>query len=440
MKRFACILPLFIGFFLSAQQQNNLDSIRSQMEYAAKQLLIDKYYPRTIDTAKGGYLSTFTYDWQPTGDQDKMIVTQGRHVWSTSKASEFYNDTNYLQMARHGFYFLRDVMWDKQYGGFHTLMTRKGDVKSQLKDAYGNSFGMYALAAYYHASKDTNALSLAKQVFNWLELHSHDPVHKGYFQHLEINGTPVKRPYDTPYTSDLGYKDQNSSIHLLESLTELYSVWPDPLVKERLSEMLKLIRDTMVTSKGYLQLFFTPDWKPVSFRDSSETVIRQNNKLDYVSFGHDIETAYLMMEAAEALGMKDDPKTNEIAKKMVDHCLRNGWDKKTGGIYDEAYYFKNKTGITVLADTKNWWAQAEALNTLLIMSEMYPNDQMHYLDYFKKQWHYIDTYLVDHEYGDWYAGGLDKEPQQKTALKSHIWKASYHNFRSLSNCIKRLSK
>src|SRR4051794_31177395 len=118
MKRFACILPLFIGFFLSAQQQNNLDSIRSQMEYAAKQLLIDKYYPRTIDTAKGGYLSTFTYDWQPTGDQDKMIVTQGRHVWSTSKASEFYNDTNYLQMARHGFYFLRDVMWDKQYGGF----------------------------------------------------------------------------------------------------------------------------------------------------------------------------------------------------------------------------------------------------------------------------------------------------------------------------------
>jgi mannobiose 2-epimerase len=63
---------------------------------------------------------------------------------------------------------------------------------------------------------------------------------------------------------------------------------------------------------------------------------------------------------------------------------------------------------------------------------------MKYFDLFKKLWNYIQTYLVDHEQGDWYEGGLDKEPQRKTAAKGHTWKATYHQFRAMDNCIKRL--
>src|SRR6476619_8385270 len=84
-----------------SQEKNKLDSIAQQMRYAAKQGLIDVYYPRDIDTVYGGYLSTFTYDFQPTGDQDKMIVTQARHVWSTAKAAQFYHDASYASMSRH---------------------------------------------------------------------------------------------------------------------------------------------------------------------------------------------------------------------------------------------------------------------------------------------------------------------------------------------------
>jgi mannobiose 2-epimerase len=102
---------------------------------------------------------------------------------------------------------------------------------------------------------------------------SHDSVYKGYFQHLEIDGTPIVRDVSVPSTSDLGYKDQNSSIHLLEAFTELYGVWKDELVKERLQEMLLLVRDKMAGQKGYLTLFFTPDWTPVSFKDSTEAAI-----------------------------------------------------------------------------------------------------------------------------------------------------------------------
>jgi mannobiose 2-epimerase len=441
MNRSFLVLVIFISVSALGQKRQGSDSILAQMKIAAKNLLIDKSYPNNLDKEYGGYLSAFTYDFKPYGEQDKMIVTQARHIWSTSKAAQFYSDTSYIGMARHGYYFLRDKMWDKEYGGFYNLVTRNGQPKSTMKEAYGNSFAIYGLAAYYAASGDTGALELAKKGFMWLEQHSHDPKYKGYFQHLERNGTPVVRPDSTPGTSDLGYKDQNSSIHLLESFTELYSVWKDPLVKERLNEMLHLIRDTMIGNKGYLTLFFYPDWKPVSNRDSSREVILERRNVDHVSFGHDVETAFLMMEASEALGIEHDKKTWEVGKQLVDHSLKTGWDNKLGGFYDEGYYFKDSPGkMTIIRNTKNWWAQSEGLNTLLIFSELYPKDKMNYWDKFRKLWNYTNSYLIDHQYGDFYEFGLDNSPKSKTALKAHIWKGTYHSFRALSNCIRRLEK
>lgn len=412
------------------------------LEQHMRTSVLEKWYPLAYDTLDGGFLSTFTFDFQPTGPQDKMIVTQARHTWSNAKAHEFYPEVPYyLTGAKQGFQFLRDVMWDTTYGGFHTLVDRQGNPKSnpnEEKTAYGNSFGIYGLAAYYKASGDTAALSLAKKAFHWMEAHSHDPVYKGYFQHMQLDGTPIPRDAQVPSTAQTGYKDQNSSIHLLEAFTELYSVWPDPLVRERLQEMLFLIRDTIVTPKGYLVLFLTPDWKPVSFRDSPDSVIEKHHGLDHVSFGHDIETAYLMLESSHLLGLENDTTTQRIAKLMVDHALDNGWDDTVGGFYDEGYYFSHKPGITITHDTKNWWAQAEGLNVLLLMADLHPNDPHHYYEKFVKQWSYCDTYLIDHENGDWYEGGLDKQPDKKTGLKGHIWKGNYHQFRSLLNCVHRL--
>jgi mannobiose 2-epimerase len=96
-------------FFLSTvfAQKTEMDAILKQMQFAARELLIDKYYPRNIDSVYGGYLSSFSYDFKPVGDQDKMIVTQARNVWSTSKAALFYKDTAFVAMARHGFRFLK---------------------------------------------------------------------------------------------------------------------------------------------------------------------------------------------------------------------------------------------------------------------------------------------------------------------------------------------
>jgi mannobiose 2-epimerase len=445
-RTFLACATLFVAGTISAQKyspekQERL-RIADEMSKSVTTELLDKYYPQNLDTVYGGFITSYSYDFKPVGTQDKFIVTQARHTWTTAKASMAYPEKMYfLKCSQQGFKFLRDAMWDKEYGGFYNLVDRQGVNKSNPaipKDAYGNAFGIYALSAYYKASKDTAALNFVKQAFGWLEKHSHDPVYKGYYQHLKRDGTPVVRDNTMSLMEATGYKDQNSSIHLLEALTELYEVWPDALVRARLEEMLYLIRDKIVTDKGYLTLFLTPQWKPISFRDSSEASILRHKNLDHVSFGHDVETAYLMLEASHALGLNDQ-KTMKIAKKMVDHALANGWDKKVGGFYDEGYYFRNKKQITIIRDSKNWWAQAEGLNTLLLMADQFPNDRMHYFEKFKQLWTYVQTYLIDHVNGDWYEGGLDKEPERKTGLKAHIWKAAYHNYRSLSNCIERLS-
>ncbi|NUQ20494.1 MAG: hypothetical protein HOQ09_05980 [Gemmatimonadaceae bacterium] len=235
-------------------------------------------------------------------------------------------------------------------------------------------------------------------------------------------------------------KDQNSSIHILEAFTELYRVWPDPTLRDRLAELLYLIRDTIRVEPGTLTLFSTADWKPVSYQDSSEAARQADHYYhDHVSFGHDVETAYLMLEASAALGIANDTATRRVAKHMLDHALRNGWDDTVGGFYDAGYYYRGKPGITIVQDSKNWWAQAEGLNTLLLMGDLYPNDPLRYHDKFLKQWSYIETFLIDHQHGGWYEGGLDKEPQRSTGLKGHIWKAAYHDSRAMMNVARRLA-
>ncbi|MEX0660611.1 MAG: AGE family epimerase/isomerase [Balneolaceae bacterium] len=390
---------------------------------------LDVWYPKVLDHEFGGYLSNFSYNWEQSDNQDKMIVTQARHLWSLSKIGAKYpHDKRYEEYASHGFEFLTEKMWDHEYGGFYQIVTREGEAIANSEDGekitktlYGNAFAIYGLAAYYGFSKNSTALEFVKQAFNWLDTHAHDSVHGGYFQPLAADGTPDTTGYS---------KDYNSGIHILEALTELYLVWPDERVQDRLSELFYIVRDTMVTEEGYLKLYFTDDWSHLSYRDSTEAEIRENINRDHVTPGHDIETAFLLLEAAHALGMEEDSVTIEIAKKMVDHTLKTGWDSETGGIYNIGYYFEDDE-LTITSDDKNWWAQAEALNSLLIMANMYPNDPHNYFEKFVQQWEYINEYLIDHEYGGWYEFGLDKQPESKISRKSQVWKGNYHTIRAL---------
>ena len=446
---------IFIGFITllmftwscghKKPQLSSPDLIKSVEDNLDNQIL-KMWYPRTVDNEYGGFLTNFSYDWQQAEEQPKFIVTQARHVWTTSAVYEFYPERKqYLGLADHGYKFLRDYMWDKQYGGFYQLVDRDGTVlekfEGQQKRAYGNSFAIYGLAAYYRVSKNDSVLGLAKKAFLWLDEHSHDPEYGGYFQYMRRDGSVIHREDVADYQGGdkyvIGLKDYNSSIHLMEAFAELYKVWPDSLVHNRLDEMYKIVKDTMVAKEGYLQLYFFPDWKLFTDTDLAAFDLKNTKaEVNFVTFGHDVETAYLLQEAAETLGYPLDDKLLAFTKKMVDHALDNGWDKDDGGLFGEGKYMDGK--MVIIDSVKNWWSQAEALNSLLIMDHYFPNDPHQYFEHFKKQWRYVDTYLIDHQYGGWYANGIDKKPDEVHGPKAQMWKGAYHTSRAMMNCIKQL--
>jgi len=393
------------------------------------------WYPASIDTTHGGYFSDFDAQWNLDGAQDKMIVSQARHVWVCSKLSEFYaDDDRYLIWAAHGTKFLKDHLWDSLNGGFYQSVDRMGMPTDFIteKTAYGNAFAIYGLAAYYQVSQDSEALQLARNTFNSLERCSYDSLHGGYFQFITSEGLALKEG-----TGGTPPKDQNSSIHLLEAFTELYQVWPDPTLKARLEEMLVLIRDTITTQRGTMNLFFNADWIPFKYEDLSAAEEDHFN-FEHVSFGHDIETAYLLFKAAEILGEDYVETTLPIAKLMVDHSLRYGWDQSNGGLFDGAYYLQNTDTPQIVKNGKVWWSQAETLNSLSLFGGLFPDDEMQYQLKSVQQWSYIENNLIDQEYHGWYWGGLDMEPQQADRPKGQVWKVNYHTVRSLINVLKRL--
>lgn len=407
---------------LSATILTEVDSL------LADQLSI--WYPRVVDQEQGGFFSQYDYRWQPKGNQNKMIVTQARHVWTLAKVAEAEPDRRdeYLGYARHGFEFLRDRMWDPEFGGFYTDVTRAGEVIPGQngvigKGLYGNAFAIYGLAAYYAASGEQEALDLAIETFRWLDQGAWDPEYGGYFTNLDRQGRPLG-------VDSRRAKDYNSGIHILEALAELYQVWPDSVARDRLERTFRIVRDEFTTDRGYMKLYFTRDWIPLSNEDSTRAVQEAGLGGDHITFGHDIETAYLLIEAAHALGLQSDSVLPH-AKLMVDHTIDQGWDDALGGVYDIGYYFAGEDSVTITDSGKVWWAQAEALHSLLMAAQLFPDQARDYRGLFEKQWQYMKEYLLDPVNGEWYNAGIDEEPEAAEADKATIWKGNYHTVRAM---------
>jgi len=429
-------------FSCSSKETPSENSVSKRLETIMNDHDLNLWYPRTVDTLNGGFYSNYTNTWQKMPEQPKFIVTQARHLWTLSKVSAFYPDRHeYPVYARHGFEFLRDHMWDVEFGGFFETVDSTGRIPDKAlpieKRAYGNAFAIYGLAAYYKLSQDAEVLAVAKRAFAWLDSCAHDKVYGGYFQFLRRDGSPISRDalqegYESSDKPLVGLKDYNSSIHLLEAFTELYHVWPDDTLRSRLEEMFVIVSGVMLDSRGFLKLHFYPDWQLVSDEEVANLAGDQHFYMNHITFGHDVETAYLLMEANHALGRSESDML-PIAKRITDHALDHGWDKAKGGFYEQGKYINDT--MQILDKSKNWWAQAEGLNTLMLMSQHYPDDSHEYYKQFLKQLEYIETNLIDATNKGWYSYGIDERPEFKDRGKANIWKCNYHTVRSIMNYI-----
>jgi mannobiose 2-epimerase len=332
-------------------------------------------------------------------------------------------------LVKQGVDYLENTLWDKQYGGFYWGLDDDGKMTPQFtenKDLYGVGFCIYGLAAAYQATGDQGALELAKKGFLWTDEHGHDALNGGYFEMLTRGGKPVIP--DSPsgmvtmppiQIGPENYKSMNTHIHLLEAWTQLYQVWPDATLRSRLEEMLAIVRDKISVEPGVMNQYFTNAWQPIPGHDS---------------YGHDVETAYLMLETDELLHGKASAKTERMAKMLVDHALAYGWDTKNGG------FFQYGTTFDQPEDThKEWWVQVEGLNALLMMHERYGKENPIYFQRFLEQWDFIRTRTIDGKgHGLWNLTTADGTPV--VLDKGSIWKAAYHDSRAFWNVSGRLHK
>ena len=98
----------------------------------------------------------------------------------------------HLEAARHGYEFLRDRMWDRQFGGFYWEVDSSGRAATRPdKHTYGQAFGLYALTEYAVASGDSNAKATAKELFTLMETKAHDEEHGGYREILKRDWGPL---------------------------------------------------------------------------------------------------------------------------------------------------------------------------------------------------------------------------------------------------------
>jgi mannobiose 2-epimerase len=394
--------------------------------------VLDVWFPRTLDNVNGGFRPDFTRDWQPGAKSGgKFSVFQGRMTWISSQVAMRRPELKekFLPIAQHGIQYLSNTLWDKQYGGFYWGLNDDGTISPLYTDGkhlYGISFGIYGAAAAYQATKDHAALDLAQKAFRWIDQHAHDAKNGGYFEWLTRAGKVVEGNPDAVTLQPIpvaefpiGYKSMNTHIHLLESFTQLYEVWKDDTLRQRLEELLAINRDKICVLPGVMNLYYTNDWRAYP---------------DHDSYGHDVETAYLMLEAEDVLGHGHDPKTERMAKLLVDHALANGWDENYGGFYQDGTTFGKPE-----SRLKEWWVQMEGLNSLLLMHQKYGKQTDVYFKAFQLQWQFIKNDQIDPEFhGVYEMVGPDGKPVNPN--KGRIWKAAYHDGRALLNVSERLQK
>jgi mannose/cellobiose epimerase-like protein (N-acyl-D-glucosamine 2-epimerase family) len=408
--------------------------LSKKIDALLREELTAHWYPHAVNRERGGFHQSMSRDWSLRGDDNVFLVYQARMTWTAAAFAQYSPADRdlFAKYAHHGIVFLDQVMRDKEKGGFHWALGPDGHLDSAQGDekhVYGTSFVVFAASKAFQVTGDDLAKKVAGDAFLWLESHAHDHAHGGYFEALRRDGSPIRSwDKDAPMQKRLdrlgvyfGFKSMNSHIHLLEALTELKKIDDRPVVNERLLELLSIVRDRIAVEPGALNLYLTADWRAIPAHDS---------------FGHDVETAFLLVEAARALGLPDDPKTWQVARALIDHALEWGWDEVHGGFYDKGESFAG----AAFDRKKVWWSAAEGLNALLFMHRRFGDRTDRYWRAFLKQWDFIEKHLLDSAHGGWYAETTSDGKLIGDGAKANPWKANYHTSRAMMNVARMLEE
>lgn len=371
----------------------------------------EKYSP---DVQRGGFYGRVTAENVPMTEAERSVVLNARILWTFSIAHRLLKESKYLTLADRAYQQIVRYFYDHEYGGVYWSVKADNSPSELRKQVYGQAFAIYGLSEYYRVTNYEPALSKAKEIFFLLEKNAFDAINGGYREAFNRNWTVTD---DYILSKKPWIKSMNTHLHLIEAYTNLYSVWPDELLKKQTVAMLQVIQAKIIDQKSYrMKLFFDEKWNP---------------KDEIISYGHDIEASWLFYETAEILQIPElFSKTKNISINMAKAAL-------PGLGEDGALNYEFNPVTNEINTQRSWWVLAEQMvgfyNAFhLTGDELFKEKSI-------RSWEYIQNHFIDTVKGEWY-GSVEENGEPVKGDKINFWKCPYHNARACAEMWRRLSK
>ena len=366
-----------------------------------------------MDREHGGFFGHVANDGTVQEQAPKGLVQHSRLLWTFSHASRTIADGEYRRVAAHA-QAAMDLFADRVHGGFFWMVDPRGQPVETDKFTYGQAFAIYALAESHLANIESHSLDRAVELYHLLERHCRDPQHRGYWEACHANWTPAPGLCVDQTTLPVA-KGMNTHLHMLEAYTGLLRAWDNADLRASLQWLVEILLDHILDADTHhLGLFFDREWRPLP---------------DRVSYGHDVEASWLLVEAAEVLGKPQLlRRVRGVALQMAEATLQQGVDAD-GGLYNEG----DASGVT--DHSKHWWPQAEAMVGFLNAYQL--SRERRFLEASLASWHFIQEQLVDGQHGEWFpvASEAGRAPDVE---KAGPWKTPYHSARACLEVIRRV--
>jgi mannobiose 2-epimerase len=370
---------------------------------------------QTPDRENGGFYGAITNDLQVDNAIERSAVVYARIMWTFSTAYRVYCEDRYLDVARRAYNYLTRYFWDVDYGGMYWSLDYHGKPVNDRKHTYAQAFSIYGLVEFYRTTGEIECLHLAQELFHLVEQHTSDSEYGG---NLECRN----RQWDTLEDMRLSTKEvncaksMNTLLHLIEAYTNLMRVWDDPELKSKQQALIRSFIDHIVEPQTHhLKLFFDRDWRSLSRE---------------VSYGHDIEASWLLVEAAEVLGEPNLlAETRRIAVEMAQAVYAEGCNADGSLLYE-------RTPLEI-KDDRHWWVQAEAVVGFYNAYQLSGQDT--FARAAAESWQYIQSHLIDRQHGDWFKVLDNHNVPYPTQYKVGPWECPYHHSRMCFELIYRLS-
>ena len=376
--------------------------------------ILNYWIEKVTDHENGGFYGRVDGHEKVHPQADKGAIMNARILWAFSAAYRVLGNPEYLYAAmRAKDYFVAHFL-DKEYGGVYWSVDYMGNPKDTKKQTYAIGFAIYGFSEYARATGDMQALDVAVSLYHDIEAHAFDAKGNGYVEALTREWLPV----DDMRLSD---KDENCSrtmnthLHVIEPYTNLYRVWDDAGLRERLLNLLDIFTEKFLNRKTYhLDLFFDDNWQ---------------GKRDVVSYGHDIEASWLLHETALLLNDKKVLQRIEPLVRRIAEAADEGLQKDGAMIY-EHWLDSDKYDCR-----RQWWVQCECVIGHVNLFQHFTNDLA--LDVAIRCWSFIQRRLLDTKHGEWYWAVLDDGTTNLDDDKAGFWKCPYHNTRMCLELIER---